>query len=137
MKKLMKMKLQKKRRCWSESNRKSRGSVRKNNPSWEGKQLLSGPKLGDSTSIESGQCLQSYSTLSTSFANRNRGKNLHSTKCSINPTPIALHHLYHTTTYLIISHHHLHITNSFNPHLHLYHNSTPRILKVRWPTTYN
>jgi hypothetical protein len=79
-------------------------------------------KLEDSTSTESERGLWSYSIALISFASRNRGKSLHSIKCSIPLTPTL--HLHHTTTSLIISRrHHLrhNITLSTTTHHHLRH----------------
>jgi hypothetical protein len=85
------------------------------------KQQLSVPKLKDSTSIECEQGLWRYHTPSISFASMNRGKSLHSNKCSIPSMPTI--HLRHTTTSLIISCHHLcHIiTFLTTTHHHLHH----------------
>jgi hypothetical protein len=84
--------------------------------------LCNASKLVGNTSTESGQGSQSYSTPSTSFANKSRGKSHRWASGSINPTPthphhtiISLHYLRHSTPLIIISHRHRHITSS-HPH---------------------
>jgi hypothetical protein len=112
------------------------------NLSWEDKQLCNASKLTDNKSTESGQCSHSYSTPSISFAHRSRGKSPHWANGSINPTLthphhiiISLHHLRHSTPFIIINHHHHHITSN-HPH-HPNHNSAPQIPRVHSPAIYN
>jgi hypothetical protein len=98
--------------------------------------LLHMPKLVENTLTKSGQGSQNCSILSTSFANRSRGKSRRWFKGSIKSTSTHSHHtlispshLRNSITSPITNHHHRHTTNYSNHLPHFHRNSatlTPR-----------
>jgi hypothetical protein len=99
-------------------------------------------KLEGSISIKSEQGLEGYSTTSTSFGSRNKGKSLRSINCSIIPTPTLHHHKNTTFPMPTPPHRHHDITFPTTIQHHLCHkiNSSshhhPRILTPWTPNVH-
>jgi hypothetical protein len=118
-----------------EFNKILKGSIKNKKLLQEGRQELSTPMLEDNTLIEKEQDSWSSSTLSRSFANRNRGKSLHLSNRTTSPTPTHRHHhLYRECKSRTPNIPHHQSMKSINI---LRHNMAPRIQKAHWQTTYN